>query len=229
VAPTTAVAALASVTASSEGGAPWRQRIGDLEVDVRITPRVFQPADIDVQMAKPDAPPPTDVTRIDVQSAMEGMSHGALGVVATRVGPGRYQVQGMVLVMEGPWWMALRIERASARVESGTFAFHVPADRPVGAVSALTDRPTDAIQIVDLAVYPGGPDPSSVVVHAGHPVRLEVVFVDRPPCGPEVQVTSLGLRAAVTSSGLAELSFVPTSSATLRIDCEQAGLFLRAG
>ncbi len=208
-------------------GLAQERRLDTLVTSFQIQPRILQPTDITVRLTGSDGLLIDDARRVDVQFAMEGMSHGALGAMASRTSRGIYRAHGMLLVMEGPWWMALRVERADGTIESGLFRFQVPFDRPSGAVSAFASRPTDPIQIVDVAVYPGETSPDTISVRAGHAVRLEVIYVDRPACPPAVRVDDGDAHTDLTSEGLGELSFVPAHTTQLKLSCTSSGLLLR--
>jgi hypothetical protein len=213
-----------TTTPLPNGGLDQRRALGDLTAEIQIQPRVYEPAEFDITVSDAVGQPARDVRRVDLQVAMEGMDHGTRGVTATAVGPGRYRAQAMLLAMEGPWWLALRLERGDGQVDSTLFRFQVPRDRSTGAVSAMAERPTSPVQIEDVAVYPGEVTPNQIAVTAGHPVRLEIVYVDRPACGPTVLLPDQNLQTIVTPDGLAELPFVPRQSGPLRLSCAAAGL-----
>ena len=151
-------------------GLTQQRSVGDLRVAIQIQPAVFQPATLEVRLANSQGRPPTDVRRVDLQVAMEGMDHGARGISAGQVAPGVYRAQGMLLAMEGPWWLGIRIERAAGQVDSGVFGFRVPPDQPNGAVSVMYDRPPGPFDVVDVAVYPGEVSPNEVAVASQHPI-----------------------------------------------------------
>lgn len=209
------------------GGLAQGKRIGNLDVAVQIQPSIYQPATIEVRLADPHGKTPTDVRRVDLELAMEGMDHGARGIVASAVGPGDYQVRAMLLAMEGPWWLAVRIERTNGQVSSGVFAFRVPRDTSNEAVSAMYSRPPGPVQVEDVAVYPSEVTPGEIAVTAGHPVRLEVMYVDHPACGPSVRVASAGLTSPVSPDGLAEVTFTPGQSGKLSLACQSTGLVVQ--
>src|SRR5205823_3083791 len=152
-------------------GLAQRRQLADLDVAIQVQPRVFQPANISVTLRGANGQPPSSVRAVDLQFAMEGMNHGARGILTAPTGPGAYQAQAMLLAMQGPWWLALRIERGDNRIDSTVFRFEAPRDNSTGAVAAMYDRPTDPVQIVDVAVYPGEISPPDVAVRAGHPVH----------------------------------------------------------
>ncbi len=193
---------------------------------MRIEPRVFQPTRVEVRLSERDGRPVPDARRVDLQFAMAGMNHGARGIGANPTGGGRYEARGMLLAMEGPWLLALRVERGDGRIESGVFAFVASPDTAAGPASAFYTRPAGPVRIEDIAVYPEAVTPSRVPVTAGRPVRLEVFYVDRPACGPAVRFDELDLRADITPEGLAELSFTPPRDGQLQLACTPSGLVL---
>jgi hypothetical protein len=222
--PTIVVQRTATATPPPGGDLRQHRPIGNLTAEIQIQPRIYQPAEVDVRLTDAAGQPPGDVRRVDVQVAMEGMDHGARGDVATAIGPGHYRVQAMLLAMEGPWWLALRVERADGHVDSAVFRVQVPRDSSTGAVSAMAERATTPVQIQDVAVYPSEISPSQIAVTAGHPVRLEVVYVDRPACGSTIHLTGQSLQTSVTPDGLAELPFTPDRTGQLRLTCSGSGL-----
>lgn len=201
-----------------------RVALGDVTADVQITPRIYEPAEVDVRLTNRDGSAVTDVRRVDVQVAMEGMDHGARGVEASQVGSGRYRARALLLAMEGKWLLALRVERANGQVASSVTSFQAPHQSPSGAVSALYERPTDPVQIEDVAVYPMEINPPSILVRNGHPARLEIIFVDHPSCGSTVTFEDANARSSTTSDGLAELSFVPDRDGTIQLACTSSGV-----
>ncbi|HEY8885225.1 MAG TPA: hypothetical protein VIO35_07940, partial [Chloroflexota bacterium] len=84
--------------------------------------------------------------------------------------------------------------------------------------------PIDPVQIEDIAVYPAEVTPDTVDVRAGHPVRLEVTYVNHPACGPTVRLDDPNTTAPVSADGLGELAFVPKQTATLHLTCSPNGL-----
>ncbi len=201
-----------------------RLALGDLTADVEITPRIYEPAQIDLRFADRDGRPVTDIRRVDLQVAMEGMNHGARGIEASPVGPGHYHAAALLLAMEGRWWLAVRVERTGGEVSSSLLSFDVPSETPNGPVSALYQRATEPVQVEDVAVYPDGITPPGIQVRSGHPVRLEIMYVDHPHCGSTVAFGDLDARATVSAEGLAELSFTPTRTGTLWLACTASEL-----
>jgi hypothetical protein len=155
---------------------------------------------------------------------MAGMDHGARGALAAPTGPGQYQAKAMLLAMEGVWWLAVRVERGDGTVDSTIFTFRVPRDTPTGAVAAMTSRPSDPVQIEDIAVYPDEVNPDTVDVRAEHPVRLEITYVDHPACGPTISLDDPNTTAGVNADSLGEITFVPKQTVTLRLTCSPNGL-----
>jgi len=206
-----------------------RRTFGDLDIVLQLQPAIFRPASVAIRLLNRAGQPATDVQQVDVQFAMQGMSHGAHGVTATRVADGTYRAQGMLIVMEGPWWMALRIRRSDGRLTSALFSIQVPADQPSGPVSAFDTRPAGPAQIVDVAIYPSDVDPAQVTVRAGRRVDLQALYVDHPACGSQVRLDELGLRAPVDADGVGDLSFVPPRGGALHLSCSADGLALRLG
>lgn len=203
--------------------------IDDLLVSIQIQPRIYQPADVQIRLTDANGQPVTDIHRVDLAMAMNGMNHGAVGIAAAAAGQGVYSAHAMLLSMEGPWFMALRIERTDGRLQSGVFRFEVPPDVQTGAVAPMYTRPDESIQIVDIAVYPEGILPRAVAVAANHPVRLEIMFANQPPCGPSVNFPEMNLKTAVTSEGLADLAFVPQQNGKLQFACSASGLLVSLG
>jgi copper transport protein len=208
----------------SDGGLSQERKVGDLDVKVQIRPRIFTPAEIDITVRDGSGQPAQNVTGVDLQVAMEGMNHGARGIAAVPTGPGAYRAQAMLLVMQGPWWLALRLQHADGTIDSTLFAFQTPKDTTSGAVSPMYERPTDPVQVEDIAVYPGEISPAQIAVTAKHPVRFEVLFVDHPACGTTVRVASTGAQATVSPDGIADLTFVPAQSGQLQLTCSAAGM-----
>jgi copper transport protein len=222
--------AIASTTPTpATSGLVQERTIGDLIASIDIKPTIFQPADVEIRLSDLNGQPAQDIQRVDIAMAMDGMDHGAIGITATPAGQGVYDAHAMLLVMEGPWFMALRITRTDGSQQSGVFAFNVPPDVETGVVDPMYTRPTDPTQVVDLAVYPDSMLPREVTVTAHHPVRLEIMFVNRPACGRTVSFPQLKLNTSVTSEGLAELSFVPAQTGKLLFACKLSGLEISEG
>lgn len=218
----------ASPTAlSADEGRSQRRALGDLVVALQVEPRVFQPTAVELRLTDWAGRPATDIQRVDLQVAMAGMNHGARGIAADPAGGGVYRARAMLVVMEGPWWLAVRVERAGGRLESGAFAFQAPPDPATTVAGAYYTRPDGPTQVVDVAVYPDAVTPGRIPVVAGRPVRLEVFYVDRPSCGTVVRFDERNLRAGVTPEGLAELSFVPDRGGQLQLSCTPGGLLLQ--
>ncbi len=211
-----------------DSGLVQARTLGDLTVSFFIDPHVFEPTTIDILVADANGQPAHNVERVGVTLAMEGMNHGAMGIEAMRVAPGLYRAQGQLLVMTGRWHMGLRVKRTDGVVESGVFAFVAAReDGGEGKASAFYRRPAGTVQIEDIAVYPEGIEPRTIRVRAQTLVRLEVMYVDNPFCGPRVAIPELGHETAVSSEGLAELEFMPPESSTLAIECSETGMELR--
>jgi hypothetical protein len=222
------LAAAPTVANAASGALTQQGQVGDLLASVTLQPRIFSPAQVNVQLHDRSGASLDDVRRVDVQVAMQGMSHGARGITLTRQAPGRYDGQGMLLAMQGAWWLAVRIERGDGRMQSGLFSFQVPADQPTGAVSALVDRPSNDTEIIDIAVYPGQIDPPQLTVAVGRPVHLQVLYVDHPMCGSQVRYDAAGLRTVVSADGVADLIFNPAQSGQLQLRCSPVGLMVQA-
>ncbi len=201
--------------------------VGDLKIGLKVTPRIFQPADVEVDLTRVDGQPVAGIERVDVQTAMTGMNHGARGVTTKPIGPGRYSATAMIFAMQGPWWVGVRIARQGGVVDSTVFKVDVPKDSSTGVVSEMAARPQGSPQIEDIAVYPGEVIPPNIAVVAGRPVRLEVFYVDNPECGPFIRVDNPPGEAPVGSDGLGELTFVPTATSRLQFSCSPAGLLLQ--
>jgi hypothetical protein len=202
--------------------------LGDLTVTFRIDPHVFRPTTVDILVMDAQGQPATNIERVGVTLAMEGMNHGAMGIEAAPVSPGLYRAQGMLMVMSGRWYMGLRVVRTDGVVESGVFAFIGSEEEPGdSAPGAFYRRPEGAVQIEDIAVYPGSIEPREIRVRAQRPVRLEFMYVDNPFCGLTVPMPALGLARPVSPEGLAELEFIPAQNGTLDIECKPAGVELR--
>jgi len=220
-------AATVSPSPTSDNGGLNQQRVlDDLNVSINIRPRIFQPADVEIRLNNLQGQPATGIRRVDLAMAMQGMNHGAMGIQAAPTAPGVYQVHAMLLVMEGPWLMALRVERTDGRLQTGLFDFRVPPDSETGVVPPIYRRPPGPVQVVDVAAYPDSILPHAVQVTAGQPVRLEVIFIDRPPCGPSVYLDASSLKTSVDSNGLAEFNFTPSQKGVLQFTCTPAGLAL---
>ena len=199
--------------------------LGDLRATVSLWPGVFRPTSIQLQLDDGAGAVPADVRRVDVQFAMAGMNHGARGITLVEAEPGVYVGSEYLLSMDGPWWLAARVERADGSVVSGRVAFDVAPER-AGVSNALYARPDHGVQVEDVAVYPGDVVPARLAVRAGRPVRLEVMYVDEPACGATVRVEDPLAEAAVSIDGLAELTFVPTSDGELVLTCTPEALAL---
>ena len=228
----TPLASAATPTAFSTpalSGLFQQRTIGDLAASVQIQPTIYQPANVEIRLNDANGQPVQDIRRVDIAMAMDGMDHGAIGITATPAASGLYSARAMLLAMEGPWFMALRIERSDGRLQSGVFRFIVPPDVETGVVDPMYTRPPGPIQVVDLAVYPDGMLPLELAVTANQVVRLEIMFVNQPPCGPTVYLDQLKLKTAVSSDGLAELSLVPPKSGRLHFVCKPDGLELSLG
>jgi len=201
--------------------------LGDLTLEYWLAPGVTRPTAVEIHLTDASGRAPTDVTRVDVQLAMEGMNHGARGLEAESVDAGVYQAAGYLLAMQGPHWMAVRVERADGRVQQARFAFATPPEPPTNASFGLDSRPDRGVSVVDVVASPGEVIPSTIDVTAVRPVRVEVMYVDNPGCGRAVMDAGSGARADVTADGLAELSFTPTASGPLSLTCTAEGLMLR--
>ena len=216
--------ALPTTAHAEESAWPKTVALDDLTATVWLWPGVFTPTSLEVHLADASGAPPTDVTRLDVAFAMIGMNHGARGITADPVELGTYQAAGYLLAMSGPWWMDLRAERADGRLASARLAFDAPPDTS-GVANAMYTRPDQGVQVEDVAAYPDGVLPDRITVAAGRPVRLEVAFVDDPPCGPAVQVDD-GTAGAVSADGLAEVTFTPVADGPVRLACAPEGLLV---
>jgi hypothetical protein len=199
--------------------------LGDLRATVWLWPGVFRPTSIQLQLDDGGGAAPADVSRVDLAFAMIGMNHGARGITLVEAEPGVYVGSEYLLSMDGPWWLAVRVERVDGSVVSGRVAFDVAPER-AGVSNALYARPDAGVQVEDVAVYPGDVVPARLAVRAGHPVRLEVMYVDEPACGAAVRVVDPPAEAAVSADGLAELTFVPATDGELVLACTPAGLSL---
>ena len=197
--------------------------VGDLTAELWLAPGVFRPTAVELHLSDAAGRPPTDVGRVDLAFAMRGMNHGARGIAAELVEPGVYQAAGYLLAMSGSWWLALRVERSDGRLDSALFAFEAPYER-TGPANILYSRPLGDVQVEDVAVTPDEVIPSTIGVTAGLPVRLEVMYVDAPACGPSVSSVDPPVTVAVSPDGLAELTVTPTQSARWSISCTSAGL-----
>jgi hypothetical protein len=215
----------APALADDDGGLQQRRGVGDLTADVWLAPGVFRPTGVEVRLTDQSGAAPGDVRRVDVAFAMRGMSHGARGIEADAVELGLYQAGAYLLAMPGSWWMALRVERADGRVDSVLFPFEAPYER-TGVSSRLYTRPTDPVQVEDLAVYPEGVAPDHLDVVAARPVRLEVMYVDGAACGDRVTLADASASAPVSPEGLAELAFTPARTASLALTCTPTGLLI---
>jgi hypothetical protein len=212
--------------ASAEDAGLYQVRaVEDLSVQLWIAPSVFQPTGVEVQLADASGAAPADVRRVDLSFAMAAMNHGAVGIEAEMAAPGTYQAAGYFLAMPGWWWLALRVERADGRLQSARFLFEAPPSRGPTVANMLYQRPDGGVQVQDVAVSPEGVIPKTIGVTARRPVRLEVIYVDDPPCGGLVDAG--GASAAVSWDGLAELSFTPAVSGPLELVCASNGLLVR--
>jgi hypothetical protein len=198
-------------------------QLGDLSVEMWLAPGVSRPTAVELHLVDANGQAPSDVRRVDLQFAMAGMNHGARGVEAERVEPGVYQAAGYLLAMPGAWWLAVRVERDDGRLLQGRYAFATPPEPATNASFALDGRPED---VHDVVASPGEVIPSQIEVRAGRPVRLDVIYVDQPGCGPSVRVPETGAWAEVTPDGLAELTFTPAATGPLTLSCTPAGLLL---
>ena len=196
--------------------------LGDVRATVSLWPGVFRPTSVQLQLDDGAGAVTADVRRVDLAFAMIGMNHGARGITLVEAEPGVYVGSEYLLSMDGPWWLAVRVERADGHVVSGRVAFDVAPER-AGASSLLYARPDLGVQVEDVAVYPGDVIPARLAVRAGHPVRLEVMYVDEPACGAVVRVDDPLAAAAVSADGLAELTFVPSADGELVLSCTPAG------
>ena len=217
------------VAPSTAGAAPglvgrevW---LGDLRATVWLWPGVFRPTSVQLQLDDGNGFAPSNVKRVDLSFAMVGMNHGARGLTLTEAEPGVYVGSEYLLSMDGPWWVALRVERAGGQVVSGRLPFDVAPERSTVS-NILYARPDRGVQVEDVAVYPEGIIPSRIAVRADHPVRLEVMYVDEPACGAFVRVDEPWAEAALSPDGLAELTFVPAADGELALACTGAGLTL---
>ncbi len=211
--------------AADELGLAQQRQIDDLRIAVWIAPSVFRPLGVEIQLSDQYDRPVTNVRRVDVAFAMLGMNHGARGIVAEPVGNGLYQAAGRLLAMEGPSQMSVRVERADGRVQTGVFLFVAPPEPPTGFSAGLYDRPTDGPeQVVDIAVAPEGIVPDRIDVIAGRPVRLEIMYVDRPTCGSLIRLRDPPTATDLNAEGLAELAFTPTRTGRLSLTCDPTAL-----
>jgi hypothetical protein len=197
--------------------------LGDLRATVSLWPGIFRPTSVQLQLDDGAGVVPADVHRVDLQFAMIGMNHGARGLTLAEAEPGTYVGSEYLLSMEGPWWLAIRVERADGQVVSARVRFDVAPER-AGVSNMLYARPDHGVQVEDVVVHPEGIIPTRLAVRAGHPVRLEVVYVDEPPCGPAIRVDDPPSEATLTADGLAELTFVPAADGDLALDCTPTGL-----
>ncbi len=223
------LAAAARPVSADDDGLHGQRALGGLTVEYWLAPGVYRPTAVELHLTGMDGAPASDVRRVDVQFAMEGMNHGARGAEAALVQPGVYQAAGYYLAMSGAWWMAVRVERVDGRLVSTRFPFVAPPEPTTGTSYALDGRPDDGVQVEDVAASPEGVIPDHIGTTAGHPVRVEVIYVDSPPCGPSVQLDDGSASADVSPDGLAELRFTPAADGVLRLACTPAGLSLRAG
>lgn len=201
--------------------------LGDVTASVKIEPHVFQPTKVEVQLNGPDGLPATNIERVGITIAMEGMNHGVMGIEAVRIRPGLYRAEGMLIGMAGPSLMALRVKRNDGVFESSVFPFRAGDEEASGSVARMYSRPSEPSQIEDIAVYPKDVLPREIQVQAGRPVRLEIMYVDQPFCAPVVAIPDLGLQEKVSAAGVADLEFIPKQNSTLEIVCEAGGLELR--
>jgi hypothetical protein len=56
--------------------------VGDLRIALKVRARVFQPADFEVDLTGANGQPASSIQRVDLQTAMVGMNHGARGIRA---------------------------------------------------------------------------------------------------------------------------------------------------
>ncbi len=213
-------------TPVSGGDLQQRQTIGDLAIGVQITPHIYQPAEVTIDVQTLTGQPAGNVNGVDLQVAMEGMDHGARGISASSLGNGRYRANAMLLAMEGAWRLAVRVNRTDGSAVSAVFSFDVPRENPTGVVSAMYTRPDGPVQIEDVAVYPGEITPDAITVQAGRPVQVKFMLVDQPSCSSTIQLAGSNLSAPVAPDGLGELDFVPQRSETLHVTCSGGGLTL---
>ena len=221
-----AAVALPSSASADDDGLHAASQLGDLTLEYWLAPAVYRQSALELHLADATGQPPTDVRRVDVQFAMAGMNHGARGVEVEMVEPGIYQAAGYLLAMPGPWWMAVRVERADGRLLQARYGFVTPLEAATNTAFALDARPDGPAQVYDVAISPGETIPGQIAVTAGRPVRLEVIYTDNPGCGPSVQVADPPARADLTSDGLGELTFTPTATGQLNLTCAPAGLLV---
>ncbi|HLZ08129.1 MAG TPA: c-type cytochrome, partial [Chloroflexota bacterium] len=215
--PTPVTTQTSNLLSASNGTLAGDVPVGDLIARIVVKPLVFQPASIDLEIRDANGQLVSDIARLDLQIAMEGMNHGARGIAPTVVGPGRYHAQAMLFAMQGKWWLAIRIERTGQPISATIVRLDVPRDNSTGAVSAMYERPAGAPQVEDIAVYPDAIAPNRISVVAGRAVRLELFYVDSPACGQGVSFPELGATATISASGLGELDFVPKQTGTIEL------------
>src|SRR5207253_592644 len=97
-----ALLSMAAVPVSAEGP------LDDLYLAVSVQPHIFEPTKIDVFVIDESGQPASDVARVDAQFAMRGMDHGASGIEAVQVAPGLFHAEGMLVSMQGWWYVGIR-------------------------------------------------------------------------------------------------------------------------
>jgi hypothetical protein len=215
-------------SASATPGLVGREvMLGDLRATVSLWPGIFRPTSVVVYLDDGAGTVPEGIARVDLQFAMMGMNHGATGLTLAEAEPGIFVGSEYLLAMEGPWWLALRVERADGSLVATRVPFDVAPER-ASVSNMLYARPDRGVQVADVVVHPHGIIPSTLAVRAGHPVRLEVMYVDEPACGGAVRAEAFAAEAPLSAEGLAELTFVPTADAELVLACTPAGLTLSA-
>jgi copper transport protein len=198
--------------------------IDDLNATITVLPTIFQPATIDLELQNALGQPASDITRVDLQVAMDAMNHGARGIMPVTVSPGHYRAQAMLFVMEGQWRLAIRIERSDGRVESAVVQLAVPRDNSNRVVQPMYLRPMGATQVEDVAIYPDVVDPDQIDVTNGVPVRLELFNVNAPACGTTVRFAEVGAETTIPANGLGELTFTPKTTGSIYLTCSSTGL-----
>jgi len=212
--------------AAEDNGLYAQRALGGLALEYWLAPGIYHPSAIELHLTGADGAPPADVRRVDLQFAMEGMNHGARGAEMDMVSPGVYQAAGYWLAMSGPWWMAVRIERADGSLVSTRFPFVAPPEASNGSSYALDARPDNGVQVEDVVASPEGVIPDRINATAGHPLRVELIYVDNPPCGPRLQLADGTAGADVSPDGLAEMRFTPAAAGGLALSCTPTGLLL---